>query len=116
MDVNLRRRARERAIAAEIANELALSPAMQGGLTPEPLSDNSSLVCEVFGRVCDRHQVVTEDAGARILEYVPKVLAKLNLKFADLNRQLDAAIRQTRTIGSGQAGRHAHYLNEAPND
>ena len=78
MDVNLRRRARERAIAAEIANELALSPAMQGGLTPEALSDNSSLVCEVFGRVFDRHQIVDEGAAERILGYVPKVLAGLS--------------------------------------
>jgi hypothetical protein len=90
-DFNLKRRKREQAIAAEIANELhrALGPIM-----PEALAKNSDVVCAVFGRVFDRHHVVSEASGARILEYVPKILAGMNQSFADLNRKLDAAIRQ----------------------
>jgi hypothetical protein len=51
---------------------------------------NRDIVCAVFGRVFDRHQIVTESAGALILACVPRVLAK-NFKFA----QLDAAMRAT---------------------
>jgi len=67
-----------------------------GPILPEALAENRDTVCEVFERVFDRHHVVTEDVGARILARVPKELAVLNLQFAELNRQLDAAIRQTR--------------------
>ena len=89
MDINLKRRAREHAIAAEIADELhrALGPGM-----PEALGENREIVCEVFGRVFDRRQILTESSGARILGYVPRVLPSVNLKFADLNRKLDAAM------------------------
>jgi hypothetical protein len=90
MDLNFKRRSRERAIASEIANELyhALGPAM-----PEALAENRDVVCETFARVFDRHGIVTEASGSRILAYVPKVLADLNLKFAELKSRLDAAVR-----------------------
>jgi hypothetical protein len=89
MDVNLRRRARERAIASEIANKLyrALGPAM-----PE-VGENRDTVCRIFADAFDRHGIVDESAGGRILGYVPRVLADLNLKFAELNSRLDAAMR-----------------------
>ena len=73
----------ERAIASELAQELcaALGPA----LPPEALTANCETVCEVFGRVFDRHEIVIESVGARILSRVPKLLAK-NFKFAGRDR------------------------------
>jgi hypothetical protein len=84
---------RERRIAEEIANELhrALGPIM-----PEDLGENSEVVERVFGDAFDRHHVVSEASGARVLGYVPAELARLNQSFADLNQKLDAAIRQPR--------------------
>jgi hypothetical protein len=74
----MNRRARDRRIAEEIVSELceALGPA----LPPEALTENRDLVGEVFGRVFDRHGVVTESAGASILACVPRLLAKAALK------------------------------------
>jgi len=95
------KRKRELAIASEIANELfrALGPAMM----PESLGEkNRDVVEKVFGDAFDRHGVVAESSGARILGFVPSMLAKLNFKFAEFDRQLDAAIRQ----GSDRERRH----------
>jgi hypothetical protein len=94
MDTNLRRRSREHGIAEEIASELhrALGPTM-----PEALvGDNRDIVCGIFADAFDRHHVVSEASGARILKYVPSTLAKLNFEFAEFDRQLDAAIRHSR--------------------
>jgi hypothetical protein len=101
MDVNLKRRSRERAIASEIANEIhrQLGPSVM----PEALAVKNDVICEIFGDAFDSHSV-TESAAARILSYVPAHLVGLNLKqaqiaanFADLNRKLDAVIRQPLT-------------------
>ena len=95
MDTNLRRRSHERAIAAEVANELfrALGPAMM----PESLGEkNRDVVERVFGDAFDRHGVAAEASGARILAYVPAELARLNFKYAEFDRKLDAAVRQSR--------------------
>ena len=88
---DLKSRKREKAIANEIANELhrALGPIM-----PEALAKNSDVVCKVFGEAFDRNRIVDESAGARILSYVPKILAGMNFKFVETNRQLDVAVRQ----------------------
>jgi hypothetical protein len=92
MDANLRRRARERQIAEEIASELRR--AFGGPIMPEALGGgNRDIVCEVFGRVFDSHQILSESAAARILAHVPRYLAAQNQGFADLNLKLDAAIR-----------------------
>jgi hypothetical protein len=88
MDWNLNRRKREREIAAEIADELHR---VLGPTSPEVLAEKSDLVCGIFADSFDRHQVVSEASGERILAHVPLVLADLNRKFAELNRQLDAA-------------------------
>jgi hypothetical protein len=88
--MDFRQRARERAIADEIANELHR---VLGPLNPEDLEKNSATVGEVFGRVFDRHGIIDEAPAAQILARVPKELAALNLPFADLNRKLDSAIR-----------------------
>lgn len=87
---------RDRRIAEEIAAELteALGP-----IAPEALIEHRDTVCETFDRVFDRHQIITEDAGARILGYVPKVLAARNLEFAETNRQLDAAAEENIMTG-----------------
>jgi hypothetical protein len=66
------RKARDRKIAQEIADELA---AALGGQVA-PVAENSDTVCEVFGRVFDRHGIVSGHAGALVLGLVPKVLAK----------------------------------------
>jgi hypothetical protein len=89
MDFNLKRRAFEQAVAADVAAELfrALGPGI-------PIADHSETVCRVFGAGLDRHQITTEAAAARILGFVPKYLADLNRQRAEFNRQLDAAIRQ----------------------
>jgi hypothetical protein len=90
MDFNLKRRARERGIAEDLARELHR---LLGPHSPQALAEHSDVVCETFGRIFDRHGIVNESAGARILSYVPVELARLNFKFAEFNRQLDAAIR-----------------------
>jgi hypothetical protein len=90
MDVNLKRRARERGIAEAVARELHR---MLGPHSPESLAENSDVVCDTFSRVFDRHGIVNESSGARILGYVPKYLAALNQDFDALNRKLDAAMR-----------------------
>jgi hypothetical protein len=93
--MDIKRKAREHAIAAEIADELhnALGPVMM----PEALTaKNGDIVRETFGRVFDRHHVVSEAVAARILKHVPKVLAAHNAKFAELHCRLDAAVRQQR--------------------
>jgi hypothetical protein len=72
--VDFKRRKYEQAIAAEIAQEL--HACLGSTMMPEDLvGQNRDVVCEVFGRVFDRHQVVSEVSGARILGYVPKLLA-----------------------------------------
>jgi hypothetical protein len=88
---------RERRIAEEIANELhrALGPIM-----PEDLGENSEVVERVFGDAFDRHHVVSESAGARVLGYVPAELARLNFKYAELQLRLDAAMRPTIRAGA----------------
>ena len=89
MDWNLKRRKHEQAVAAEIAHELhrALGPAM-----PE-VGENRDTVCRIFADAFDRHQVVSEASGERILKCVPKILAGLYQSHADLDRKLDAAMR-----------------------
>ena len=89
-DLNVKRRNLEQSIANEIAHEIyqALGPTM-----PEALAKNGDVVCEVFGRAFDRHGIINEASGARILAYVPKELAVRNLQFAEINRQLVAAVR-----------------------
>jgi hypothetical protein len=82
--------ARERRIAEEIAIELQR---MLGPILPQDLGENGDTVRGVFGDAFDRHGIINETVAARILARVPKVLARLNLQFAELNRQLDAAIR-----------------------
>jgi hypothetical protein len=69
----MNRKARDRKVAQEIADELT---AALGPVAPEMLAANRDTVEEVFERVFDRHQIVTESAGANILKCVPRVLAK----------------------------------------
>jgi hypothetical protein len=85
---HMNRRARDRRIAEEIGTELC--EALGGPVPPEALTENRDTVCEVFGRVFDRHGIVTESAGACVLACVPRVLA---IKLAERNRRIDAAMR-----------------------
>jgi hypothetical protein len=92
MDFNLKRRARERGIAEDLARELHR---LLGPHSPQALAEHSDVVCETFARIFDQHGVVAESSGARILSFVPAELARLNFKYAELDRQLTAAIRPT---------------------
>jgi hypothetical protein len=84
-------RTRERAIAAEIADELHR---VLGPILPQDLAGkNGDIVRGVFGDAFDRHGIINETVAARILARVPKVLARMNLQFAELNRQLAVAAR-----------------------
>ena len=96
--MDFKRRKHERAIASEIANELNR---VLGRAMPEALADNRDIVCGIFATVFDRHHVVTEDAGARILSFIPGVLACLHQPFArpDLDRKLDAAMPNATSRG-----------------
>ena len=88
--MDFKRRKHERAIASEIANELNR---VLGRAMPEALADNRDIVCGIFATVFDRHHVVTEDAGERILQCVPKILAGRYQSYAELNSRLAAAVR-----------------------
>jgi hypothetical protein len=91
MDFN--QRARERRIANEIAHEIHR---VMGPTLPEALvGENSDVVCGIFADAFDRWHVVSEVSGERILAHVPKVLAELNLEFAERNCRLAAAMRAT---------------------
>src|ERR1019366_8789888 len=89
--MDLKRRKKEQAVAAEIANEIhrQLGPVM-----PEALAVKNDVICKVFGDAFDRHGI-TESAAERILHYVPKELAAMNNKFAELQRRVDAAVRSS---------------------
>jgi hypothetical protein len=90
--MDFKQRLRERRIASEIAHEIHR---VSGPTLPENL--DRDVVCGIFADFFDRHKIVDESAGARILAHTPKVLAKLNLEFAERNCRLDAAMRQRKT-------------------
>jgi hypothetical protein len=90
MDTNLRRRAFERAVALKIAQDLTHT---LGPIRPESLVVMNDVVCRIFSDALDKNGVDDESAAERILHYVPAFLAQLNLKYAESDRQLNAAIR-----------------------
>jgi hypothetical protein len=88
--MDFKQRSLERQIASEIAHEIHR---VSGPTLPENLDQET--VCGIFADHFDRHKIVAEDVGGRILnKYVPRELAKLNSKFAELNQKFDAAMRQ----------------------
>jgi hypothetical protein len=89
MDWNLKRRKFEQACASEIAHELTRA---LGPIAPETLAIKSDTVCRIFSDALDRNGVVDESAAERVLAFVPGILADVNLKFAELNSRLDAAM------------------------
>jgi hypothetical protein len=94
MDLNFKRRARERRIAAEVANELfhALRPAMNAGADAQTLIDeNRGLIAHIFGMACDRHQLATEAEATRVFAYIQPALADLARRAAHLSRQIESA-------------------------
>ena len=95
--MDLKRRKKEQAVAAEIADELTRA---LGPIAPETLAIKSDTVCRIFSDALDRNGVVDESAAERVLAFVPGILADVNLKFADLQRKLDAAVRPPRMIGT----------------
>jgi hypothetical protein len=90
MDFNLKRRAFERAVAFKIAEDLTHT---LGPILPEALAVKSDVVCRIFSDALDQNRIVDETAAERILHYVPAFLAEMNLKYAEFDRQLTAAIR-----------------------
>jgi hypothetical protein len=91
--MDFKRRKLEHAIASEIAHELHR---VMGPILPEMLATRNDIVCGVFSRAFDQYKIFDEAVAVRILKFVPKRLAELNLKFAEFNRQFDAAIRHPR--------------------
>jgi hypothetical protein len=89
--MDFKQRARERAIASEIAHELHR---VMGPILPEMLATRNDIVCGVFSKAFDQYKIFDEAVAARILKFVPKRLAELNLKYAEFDRQLSAATRQ----------------------
>ena len=92
--MDLRRRTRERQIAEGIAAELHR---VMGPILPEMLATKNAVIHKVFADAFDFYSVTDEPSAGRILAHVPKALAGLNLKFAELQRRLDAAMRQPLT-------------------
>ena len=84
------RRAKERRIAEEIARELHR---VMGPFVPEMLATKNAVIHKVFADAFDLHSVTDEPSAGRVLAHVPKALAGLNLKFAELQRRLAAAVR-----------------------
>ena len=80
-------------IAAEIAHELyaALTPAMDAGDGDAKtlLNENHGLIAHIFGLACERHQVGTEAAAARILSYIEPALADRQRRFDHLGCQFE---------------------------
>jgi hypothetical protein len=75
MVFNLKRRARERAIAAEIANELyfAWKPAMEAGATADALmTEHRQTFAHVFAAACERHGLQSEAEATTCDEPPPK--------------------------------------------
>jgi hypothetical protein len=93
MDFNFKCRKRERAIAAEVANELytALKPAMDARThdAQSLIDENRGLIAHVFGMACERHQLTTEAEAARVFGYIPAALADLLRRVEDLRSQLE---------------------------
>ncbi len=85
MDWNLKRRARERRIAAEVVDEVyaALKSALDSGADAQILiNEKRELVARIFALACERHQLTNEAAASRVFAYLVPVLA-------DLHRRLE---------------------------
>jgi hypothetical protein len=97
MDFNFKCRKRERAIAAEVANELytALKPAMDARThdAQSLIDENRGLIAHVFGMACERHQLTTEAEAARVFGYIPAALA-------DLLRRVEISVVSSRKFRS----------------
>jgi hypothetical protein len=93
MDLNLRRRARERAIAAEVVNELfeTLRPAMDAGADPVMLiAEHRPLVAHIFGAACERNGLQTEAEVKRAFAYIAPTVASLNRRYGKLASKVEA--------------------------
>jgi hypothetical protein len=88
--MDLKRRKFEQSVASAIAHELHR---VMGPILPEMLATRNDIVCGVFSTVFDQYKIFDEAVAARILKFVPKRLAELNFKFAEFNRQFNAAMR-----------------------
>src|ERR1035437_9382602 len=91
-----------------VAHELfaALKPAMDAGVADAKtlIDENRGLIAHIFGLACERHQVGTEAAAARILSYIEPALADQERRFDHVSRRLD---RATAKIGRrNQGARH----------
>lgn len=92
MDLNVKRRARERLIAAEIANELfaALKAIMDAGTTPQRLIDeHRGLMAHVFALGCERHQLSTKPEMERVFAYIIPALADARRNAERIAREVD---------------------------
>jgi hypothetical protein len=69
----MNRRARDRRIAEEFADEL--TKALGAPVKPEMLAAHGEIVCKIFGDVLDAHGIREEAAAACVLRCIPRVLA-----------------------------------------
>jgi hypothetical protein len=97
MDLNLKRRKADRAIAREVAEQLfsAVRSGLSDGATAVPVE----LIAHHFGIVCKRHEL-DEAAALRVYGYVNRSLkeirrelADVGRKFAEFEKDLSAATR-----------------------
>ena len=60
------------------------------------MEQNLTVVADTFGAVCERHrdELPTEASVLRVWQYLPGVVADLNRRFDDLNRQVEAGVEQ----------------------
>jgi hypothetical protein len=76
-----------------VAHELfaALKPAMDAGVADAKtlIDENRGLIAHIFGLACERHQVGTEAAAARILSYIGPALADMKRRTDHLGRQFE---------------------------
>lgn len=119
MDINLKRRSREKAIAAEVTQDCyaTLSPVFDQAIGAGKLVAHQVMMAQgdqladLFGRACKRHQL-DEAAARRVWSYVPRALEQLGkarMKAAktvarSVNRAADAAERAEKEFLKSWAG------------
>jgi hypothetical protein len=101
MDINLKRRALEKAIAREAAQAVfaILKPIFDAAKVTDAaeagrlVSEHQASWAHAFGRVCDAHRDDLKDEAAikRVFEYVPGELAAMNRDLGKLAKVVDQA-------------------------
>jgi hypothetical protein len=94
MDLNFKRRSRERAIATEVVNELfaELRPAMDAGADAATLIEqHRPLLGHILGTACQRNGLQTEAEVQRVFGYIAPTVSSLSNRYARLARKVKRA-------------------------